>query len=421
MSDSEFCCRYIGRKRLVYEAAAESLRVASLCERDSHLTTFVKAEKLDLSAKPDPAPRVIQPRSPRYNLEVGKYIAHQEKRLFKLIDGIFGKPTVMKGRDCLATGSAFHDQWCGFNHPVAVGMDASRFDQHVSDIALSWEHSQWVKMVPRTERKRLKKLLSWQINNKGVAYAQGGRVKYSCRGRRMSGDMNTSSGNIMIMCALIYCYLLSQGLKTSDFWVANNGDDSVVVVEQHHLSKLDGIPKWFTEMGFTMKLEAPVQVLEQVEFCQTRPVYTARGWCMVRDPTRAMAKDLTANCDIKPSKHRGTWLGAVRDGGLALTDGVPVWPSFYQMFEGRGGDNQISEHLRNSGWHHLRGSLSFRDVAITAEARCSFYFAFGITPDEQEVLEAHFRSIKYRVEDSPGEVWNPAAEPCIPGGLHMTN
>lgn len=160
LSDAQFCDRYSGRKRLVYEAAAASLLTHPVSKRDSRLKTFVKAEKLDLKSKPDPAPRVIQPRDPRYNVEVGKLIGHQEKRLFSHIDNLFGKPTIMKGRDCLKTGACFYEAWSRFRNPVAIGMDASRFDQHVSAEALMWEHTQWLKFIPRAYRRKLKKLLS---------------------------------------------------------------------------------------------------------------------------------------------------------------------------------------------------------------------------------------------------------------------
>lgn len=421
LSDSQFCERYQGRKRLVYEAAAASLLTKPVNKRDSHMKTFVKAEKLDLKSKPDPAPRVIQPRDPRYNVEVGKLISHQEKRLFRCIDRIFGKPTVMKGHDCLKTGEIFAQQWGKFYDPVAVGMDASRFDQHVSEFALGWEHKQWLKFVPKTVRKKLKKLLRWQMDNQGVAYAQGGRIKYRVKARRMSGDMNTSSGNIMIMCALVYAYLTSVGLTTADFWLANNGDDSTIVLDRKNLHKLSNIPKWFLEMGFNMKIEDPVYHLEQIEFCQTHPVWTERGWTMVRDPHKALGKDCTVNCDIKGRTHRETWIGAVREGGLALTDGCPVWPAFYSMFVAGTTkvtkNNNVHEHVAGTGFRRLAGSLKFVDIPISAKARCSFWIAFGITPDEQEAIEARFRTITYTSELEPLGQWSHRSELVLPHGL----
>jgi hypothetical protein len=56
------------RKRAIYTRAVTSLQGEALSKRDSFVSTFVKAEKVNFTAKPDPAPRVIQPRSARYNV-----------------------------------------------------------------------------------------------------------------------------------------------------------------------------------------------------------------------------------------------------------------------------------------------------------------------------------------------------------------
>lgn len=66
-SFNDFVNSYTGRKRGVYERAVSSLATKPLDIRDSYIQAFVKAEKINFSAKKDPAPRVIQPRSPRYN------------------------------------------------------------------------------------------------------------------------------------------------------------------------------------------------------------------------------------------------------------------------------------------------------------------------------------------------------------------
>ena len=74
---------YVGRKRGIYERAYTSLMVRAIGVRDAWVNTFVKAEKVNFDKKTDPAPRVIQPRSPRYNLEVGRYLKLYEKELFR--------------------------------------------------------------------------------------------------------------------------------------------------------------------------------------------------------------------------------------------------------------------------------------------------------------------------------------------------
>jgi hypothetical protein len=73
-----------------------------------------------------------------------------------------------------------------------VGLDASRFDQHVSHAALKWEHSvynSWFK------DKEFARAISMQLINEGTGYTDEGKIKVEVEGCRMSGDMNTSAGN----------------------------------------------------------------------------------------------------------------------------------------------------------------------------------------------------------------------------------
>jgi len=102
---------------------------------------FVKYEKTDRTTKEDPVPRVISPRDPKYNIQLGRYLKPIEERIFKALGKMFGHPTVMKGMDTDRTASVLHEKWDHFNNPVAIGLDASRFDQHVSLEALKFEHS----------------------------------------------------------------------------------------------------------------------------------------------------------------------------------------------------------------------------------------------------------------------------------------
>lgn len=88
---------YTGRKRTVYQAAVDSLKSRWLTVRDSYVSTFIKAEKVNLDAKGDPAPRVIQPRTPRYNVMVGRYLKLFEKELVAGFRRLCGYSVVLKG------------------------------------------------------------------------------------------------------------------------------------------------------------------------------------------------------------------------------------------------------------------------------------------------------------------------------------
>lgn len=394
LSVDQFVDSYSGRRREVYRRAGEEFVRSGVKPKHSMIKAFVKAEKIFLDKKPDPAPRIIQPRGPVYNVALGRFLKHAEKPLFKAIGRVFGATTVYKGLNAHASAAKLREQWERFRRPVAIGLDASRFDQHVSRDALKYEHSIWPMFYRDSgDRAELCRLLACQLTNKGVAYADDGKIPYRTNGCRMSGDMNTSSGNCLLMCAMIYTYMSSLGIN--DYHLANNGDDCVVIMESSKLPKLGGLVDWFHRRGFTMKVEEPVYEFEQIDFCQTQPCYTGKGWVMVRNPHSAMPKDLHSNCDIRDEYKRSQWLDAMNQGGLALTDGVPCWASFYSMFECkplRRGDDMSA--LYESGFWRLSQGMTHDHTTITPEARYSFWLAFGILPDQQVLFEERVSRIR---------------------------
>lgn len=389
LTPAQFCGFYKGRKLKRYQEAAESLEVRSIVESDAWLSTFVKAEKLNLTAKPDPAPRVIQPRDPRYNVEVGRYLRHAEEILFSGIDTLFGGRTIFKGINADTAGKEMADLWFSFKDPVGIGMDASRFDQHVSVDALEFEHSMWLQMFPISERAELKKLLSWQLRNKGLARCPDGSVRYMVDGCRMSGDMNTSSGNCFIMCSSVWTWCMDK--KISHFRLANNGDDCMLVVERSDEKKvLNGLVEYYTNLGFTMKIEKPVYELEHVEFCQTRPVYIGKGYRMIRNLHQSLSKDLHCVNDLSSQSCVEAWVDAVGTGGRIVNEGVPVMARFFEQFPSFQAKVHLREHFNEQFHYRFHRYGTYHASEPTPETRYSFWRAFGILPDEQIALEASF-------------------------------
>lgn len=376
---------YVGRKQEIYRRAAESLAIRAINPRDAYTSTFLKAEKVNFDKKPDPAPRVIQPRSPRYNLEVGRYLKLFEKRLFAGFRSVFGYPVILKGMNASETAGWLHRHWSEMAEPVAIGLDASRFDQHVSIAALRWEHGIYNSVFQSDE---LARLLRWQLVNHGIARTSGVRMDYWTQGCRMSGDINTSLGNCLIMSSIVIAYCEHVGVK---FRLANNGDDCVLIVERSEISRLDGIDQWFLEFGFTLTREPVVSVFEQIEFCQAQPVYTGSGWRMVRNIYTAMSKDCVSLLSWNTEKDFQSWAHAIGSCGLSLTEGVPVWEQWYRRLiaigcEGPGG---VVERVRESGSAFMASGVV--GCEVTAESRVSFYKAFGVTPDQQLALESEYR------------------------------
>lgn len=390
-SAQRFVATYRGRKRTIYEKAALTLEKRAVDERDSRLKVFVKGtEKTDFIAKPDPIPRVISPRSPRYNVALGVFIKAIEHKLYAAIQGVFGSPTVMKGFNAREVAKIIKSKWDKFRRPVGVGLDASRFDQHVSEQALSWEHSVYLDAFRKGSRGILRRLLRWQRRNKCTGYTQDGRLRYKVVGKRCSGDMNTGCGNCLLMCAMVYAYADHLGIKVE---LINNGDDCVVIMEECDVPRFcQGLDAWFVEMGFTMKVETPVYEMEQIEFCQARPVWLGDEWCMVRNLV-GLAKDSICTASIQcPSDFR-RWMATVAKGGLSLAGGCPIYQPFYtSLLRASEGAKPfyLGPVFEDEGLYKLGWRMDRVATEILPETRFSFWKAFGVTPDEQIAVESYY-------------------------------
>lgn len=396
ISRQSFVDMYRGRRRLVYQKALDSLLAEGITKRDSVIKAFVKAEFINSDEKPDPDPRVISPRDPRYNIEVGKFLKPYEHRIFNAINHIFKEVTVFKGYNARDTGRLIQEKWARYAKPVAIGLDASRFDQHVSVDALKWEHSVYNSIF---KDKELKRLLSWQLYNDVVGMCNDGKLKYKTNGCRMSGDMNTALGNCLIMCALVHLYLRDKNIEGS---LCNNGDDCVVIIEDIQLPLfMDGLSSWFLDFGFNMKIETPVFIIEKIEFCQTNPVYTPDGYIMCRNCPKGLAKDNLSLKDFKRSKTFWSWINAVGNGGMSLTGGIPIFQEYYQCLI-RNSVNRKLEDVELEGglfWQSFGMTRKFQTIA--PRTRYSFWLAFGITPEQQMSIEEHYSkyTIQYRINE----------------------
>lgn len=377
---------YTGRKKVIYGNALESINRHGLSRRHATSCSFVKVEKGN-TAK---APRCIQPRRPEYNLSLGRFIKPLEHPLYKWIAKVFGDgPTVMKGFNVVQVAKIARGKWDSFRCPVAVGLDATKFDMHVSAPMLAWEHGVYLSIF--NQDPELRRLLSWQMHNRGVGYCEDGKLRYKVEGKRFSGDMNTALGNCLIMCGLVWAYSGVRGVRTK---LVNNGDDCVVFMERDDLEVfMGGLDEWFLRMGFRMTVEEPVFEFEKVEFCQMRPVRTQRGWTMVRNIPTALAKDTMSVVPLVTEQLARRWMHAVGECGLALCAGVPVLQAFYLAYlrEGRADQGKLANSLQMaSGMRMMAVGLVGETLPVSDEARLGVYISWGITPDEQRALEDEF-------------------------------
>jgi hypothetical protein len=376
---------YVGRQRTRYQQALESLRRKPFSRDDAIVKTFLKAEKINFSAKVDPAPRVIQPRDPRFNLVFGKYIKPAEHLIYKSLGRLYKYPCVAKGFNAAQTGDIIHKKWLLFENPVAVSLDASRFDQHVSVDALRYTHSVYRRFLRGRD---LERCLQLMYVNRGRASCKDGFLTYKKAGSRMSGDMDTALGNCVLMVAMTYSLCVSLGIRHE---VMDNGDDITVFMEEAEKSRfLEAVPEWYASLGFDMKVEGVATVLEQVEFCQTKPVHRGDQYVMVRLLT-SLNKDLTT---LTSPEVVGNWFRAIGECGLALTDGIPVYVNYYKWLCRMGGSSNIRLHpLWRCGMVNLTHNMYYTGKGVSDLARHSFHKAYGISPYRQKMLEFQFDNL----------------------------
>lgn len=384
----EFVASYTGSKQRRYASAVASLARRGLRKSDGYLKTFIKAELYNGTTKADPCPRLIQPRSAEYNVELGCYLRPAEKLIYGAIDRVFGHHVVLKCDNMFKRANVIRKYWGEFSKPCFVGLDASRFDQHVSPEALRYEHGLYNSIFKDS---KLAEILEWQVMQRGFADMPDGSIEYTVEGCRASGDMNTALGNVFIMCAVTQHFLETLPCK----WrFINDGDDCGIFLEAENVHLLDQLPQHHLLYGFEMEVEAPVYEIEHVEFCQCRPVQLNESeWMMVRNVHKAMRNDYICITSTNWITTEEVLIATGRC-GVALYGDLPILGALYSSmlrFEGR---EHAIEHVlaTKDGWRkYLTGN---RELPVDETiARVSMYKAFGILPDEQEHLEARYRAL----------------------------
>ena len=384
----KFADSYVGSQRTRYQKAVDSLAFQPLSDDDTVVSTFVKCEKINFSRKKDPAPRVIQPRNPRFNASIGRFIKPLEHLIYKRLRKLYGMPCVAKGFDTFQTGAILYQKWQMFDNPCAISLDASRFDQHNSKDALKWTHKIYKLFCDDEE---FSHHLNQLLYNRARASCKDGFVTYEVEGRRMSGDMDTALGNCLLMTAMTYSLCASLGIEHQ---VMDNGDDIVVIMDKSNEDafKLQ-VNEFYRNLGFSMKVEDTVYVLEHIEFCQMHPVFDGLEWRMVRNLT-SLAKDLI--CCTNPQQV-STWLQAIGDGGISLTSGMPVYQEFYcflRKFGHRKSKASSWKHFQDSGFSRLARLQRREPAPVSPQARLSFQEAFGVGISQQLSLESVYGNLK---------------------------
>lgn len=288
---------------------------------------FQKIEQLDEVKDP----RAIQARADNFKARAGPWVAALEARVKERL------PILVKGLD--ESSKAKHIQTLRSRATNVVELDFSRFDRSLSvELMKATEHAIYQKVFPP----EIAKLMSKQLHST-VASRNG--ATYYVDGTRMSGDMNTSIGN----CLIVACLMRALGMPLGSFIA--EGDDMLAVLTDKEVGNIQ--TQILTDAGLSPELN--VYPMNCGSFCSRYDIETGDGPKRIRHPFRELTRfNYSLNGEDDEARNRR---------GALEWAGVPMLGPMYQELLGE----QITP--------------------VTDQARTQFTFLFGITQDEQQSFE----------------------------------
>lgn len=364
---------YVGAKRRGYEAAYHNLTHNRKTLRAlSTIKCFIKPDKIPADEIRDKAPRLIQFRTPEFNLMIAAFLKPYEHELYETLKSNVGLRVVAKGLNNVQRAANIVEAAACFHRPVFLLLDHSKFDAHVTTEHLEWIHRQYYRT---TKSKVLRYMMRFTLKNRG--YTKN-NIKYTCDAGRMSGDYDTALGNSMLNYVVLQKFVW--GFKSHIFL---DGDDSVVIVEKSDVDQIMQGFDHFAYCGFKTECSV-VHELHHVEFCRSRllPSDPPR---FARDPIRALSNYSVSEKDYA-GDSRLRYLAGIGQGELAASCGVPVLQAFAVARARAHAKPMFLEHL-----HYAYGPPC-EPMTIDMDTRIAFEQAYGIGIVRQLQLEAMMRT-----------------------------
>lgn len=406
--------RHGGLKGARYRAAADSYNTFGLFPGDSAIRMFVKSERFDAAKKVNPDPRAIQYRGAKYCVALAQYLRPVEEHLYLYDRASKGVPrtrNVAKGLNSVDRAQLLAQKLTGFDSPRIIALDASRFDKHVNEGLLKIEHMVYLASNNNPE---FAHLLKQQLRNK--CFSSLG-VSYVVAARRMSGDMNTAIGNIVIMLCMMIA-LCNSVLKLLKWDCLDDGDDILVILEESDVSRFQtALTPTFRSFGMDMKMDAPVASIHEVEFCQSKVIeFAPDKFKFVRNYTSVLSKATSGVRNWRDPAFRSRVIHAVGTCELVLGLGVPVLQSFaLALLRNTSGGKDTLRHapdglrartLRDAKLLGIRDLNKVRPSPIQPCARSSFALAFDCSESRQLELERFFDQWTFSLDLANfGEEW----------------
>lgn len=396
-----------GRRWKVYTRAYESLKVNPLDKRDATIKSFVKAERFDPGDKENPDPRPIQARDPRFNIHFARFLRPLEPKIYGLHR--HGYPVVAKCKNPQQRADLLLQKWGLFRDPVCVSLDSSRWDKHVSSDMLRVEHDFYQAHYPGNAD--LAQLLKWQAVNH-CKTSNG--FKYSVSGGRMSGDMNTASGNIILACGMVYAACRQARIRK--FEVIDDGDDILLIIERSDLARVrEQLPNLFLTYGQELKIENIADDIHQVVFCQSRMTWNGERYIFARNWRKVLSQSCCGTKHWNDPFMVRPMFGLIGDCELAQHAGVPIIQAFATKLRELSRGARCRMECLDSSYQYRLGNMLISELPnvaprmITQQARYEFELTWGVTPTEQLAIEEHLShwNPSEVLRDLPQEMYYP--------------
>jgi hypothetical protein len=366
----------VGGKRKRWERAIRSIQRHGLTKSHAKVRMFLKADKYTTPLD-NKAPRCIQFRTDEYCVILARYLYPIERKLWTYRDSR-GLSVFAKSRNSWQRAQDLREHFDSFATPVALLLDHSKWDAHVSNALLQIEHDFYRSHYPGDHT--LDQLLRYQLGNFGRSNIG---TKYFTPGTRMSGDMNTALGNSLLNYLILKSWLRASGVEGTIYC---DGDDSVVMVESADEQRLIPVSTYMPLLGMETKVERATE-FEHVEFCQSRPVCVSSHWRMVRNPQRVLGRAGWTTYPVQSRTFARRLLKSIGLCELACGSGVPVIQSFALELMRLGSGPMWRQYDRLNA-ARLEGKLSkILPSPITMDTRLSFEEAWNITVAEQISIE----------------------------------
>lgn len=387
-SHYETAMSYSGALRRRYLEAARSLADDGLSGyQDYFLRAFLKSEKNRVPSKMA-KPRLIFPRSPRFNLELASRLKPFEHWLWGRLNGkVFGigdgSRLVAKGLNPRQRANLIVRKFKAVTDCVCFEVDGAAFEAHVGPSQIAEESAVYKAAFPGDKR------LGWLLSKQTKLFGEVANAKFSRDGGRASGDFNTGMGNSLIFLCETISALRQLNVH---FDTLVDGDNALLFVSSTDLPNVvaNFAPLVQASSGHEVKLERPTSVLEEIRFGGSAPVYLGRklGWSMVREWNRVLSGAFSSHVHLREPKFARKWMNGVARCELSVARGVPILQEWaVKAIHAIGGKSARDDFYRD--YVAMGAWLAGLDAVVEVEldARISFEKAFGVSVDEQVEVE----------------------------------